>query len=106
MQYCSSSSISRKISGQFHFHSHFTSWQFHFHSTLYTSTTIHPSNPNLSLQDDMMIPNNNGFVDPAKLKEQITLVPLNVYSSESDDSDMDHNGIPDIDPGKWLSLSL
>ena len=65
-----------------------------------------PSNPNLSLQDDMMIPNNNGFVDPAKLKEQITLVPLNVYSSESDDSDMDHNGIPDIDPGKWLSLSL
>ena len=54
----------------------------------------------------MMIPNNNGFVDPAKLKEQITLVPLNVYSSESDDSDMDHNGIPDIDPGKWLSLSL
>ena len=47
----------------------------------------------------MMIPGNNGFSDPTKLKEQITLVPLNVYSSESDDSDMDHNGIPDIDPG-------
>ena len=47
----------------------------------------------------MMLSGSNGFSDPARLKEQITLVPLNVYSSESDDSDMDHNGIPDIDPG-------
>ncbi|KAL5248151.1 hypothetical protein ACHWQZ_G017354 [Mnemiopsis leidyi] len=52
----------------------------------------------MEVKDDMMIPGNNGFSDPTKLKEQITLVPLNVYSSESDDSDMDHNGIPDIDP--------
>ena len=49
----------------------------------------------------MMMPGSNGFSDPTKLKEQITLVPLNVYSSESDDSDMDHNGIPDIDPGQF-----
>ena len=55
----------------------------------------------------MMLSSSNGFSDPAKLKEQITLVPLNVYSSESDDSDMDHNGIPDIDPGEsQLSLSF
>ena len=44
-------------------------------------------------------PSLNGFVDSAKLKEQITLVPLNVYSSESDDSDMEDNGDADNDPG-------
>ena len=54
----------------------------------------------------MMIPGSNGFSDPTKLKEQITLVPLNVYSSESDDSDMDHNGIPDIDPGQFTLFFL
>lgn len=33
-------------------------------------------------------------------------MPLNVYSSESDDSDMDDNGIADHDPGKLVEGAI
>ena len=52
--------------------------------------------------EDVITAKDNGFTNQVRIKELITLIPLNVYSSESDDSDLEQNGPPDTDPGGFL----